>query len=493
MPTKHEHPTEFAVAEIAYGTNVRELDDNTPGFKELVESVKTHGVLEPLLVRPTPPGPQDHAYELVAGYRRIAAAKAAGLKVVPIRVLDLNDTERAEVQLLENLLRENLTPMEEARGIHAYSEAAAVKPKEIAARIHKSESYVRDRLRLLNLIPEGQAMLEKGTMDVGHAVVVATLPAEGQKQFLGEQGEYDDGEMRGPVDEYFRTGVRQMTTALKERDELRAKAKDAKFPVCPKKDCGQLPERTAWAADGASKGVAVVQDAAGHIWNLQSGEVKARASVIDASPTIAQERAERKTERFDRSVCPMVLLKTRPHEIVTELIKSAADGVSEVKLRYDGDTLRLEVEFGDERPEVLDRKLNWAFGATFFPAVTKEGHVTAAVAKAPSGKDRKETLKVLRELAPVLPDPVPMETPPPQLEGTVSEVAQKLGGYTLSKDGKGRSYGRKKKGEDDFRENRPFLQLLRVTEAAGKNRGSVLDAIDLMLGADTPAAHGSDY
>ncbi|HTT74229.1 MAG TPA: ParB/RepB/Spo0J family partition protein [Thermoplasmata archaeon] len=493
MPPKPP-PSELPVAEIAYGTNVRELDDSTPAFRELVESVKTHGVLEPLLVRATPPGPQDHAYELVAGYRRIAAARAAGLKTVPVRVLDINDTERSEIQLLENLLRKDLTPMEEARGIHEYSAAAGAKPKEVAARIHKSETYVRERLRLLNLVPEAQTLLGKGEMDVAHAVLVATLPPEGQQELVKGEDGYRDTELTGPMDAYFRTEVRQMAELCGERELVRATAKAAKFPVCPKEGCGLPPERQAYGSTRTNGKPTVVMDSAEHIWNLASGEVKPRTSVIDANPTIARERAERKAERYDRSVNPAVLLQVRPWELAAQLIKSAADGVSMVKISSPGggSPITMEVEFGDNAPEELDRKLPAYFGVTLYPTVAKEGHVTQAVAGPSSGKDRAATLKLVRELATGIPGLPAMEAPPPQLEGTVAEVVARLGGYTPTKDG-GRHYERKKKGEEEWRENRVFLQLLRDTEAATKNRGSVLDAIDLMLGADTPTRPQSDY
>ena len=88
--------------------------------------------------------------------------------------------------------------------------------------------------------------------------------------------------------------------------------------------------------------------------------------------------------------------------------------------------------------------------------------------------------------------PEPLKDLPGPLDGSVSEVAQKLGGYTVHKDGQGRSYGKKTKA-DDWREDRRYIQQLRVTEAAGKNRGSVLDAIDAMLGAKTPTGKDGDY
>ena len=159
MPKQASLPTECDIAEIATGTNVRDVDTKSDAFKELVASIGTHGVIEPLVVRPLKVPANGAKWDLVAGYRRLSAAKRAGLKAVPIIVHDLNDTERSEVQLLENLLRKDLTPMEEARGIHAYSDVASANPKEVAARLHKSPAYIKGRLSLLNLVPALQEAL----------------------------------------------------------------------------------------------------------------------------------------------------------------------------------------------------------------------------------------------------------------------------------------------------------------------------------------------
>jgi len=303
MPAKEY--AEVALSRIVAEGNVRELDEGSPAFKELVANIAEHGVLEPVIVVA---GKEKDTYELVAGFRRVAAAKAAKLLTVPARVMSLTEPERAEVRLLENLLRTDLTPMEEARGIHAYSEATGAKPKEIAARLSKSESWVRDRLRLLNLSPEAQKFLADGEMDVGHAVLIASLPVEGQRDII--EGRSEDY-LVGHVDPYFRTEIRQQAEAAQEAAQLRETAAASKFPSCPK--CTQPPERQAYGTMKTKGKTVTVQDANGHIWNLSTGAVQDRRSVIDANPTVKAERDERRAERYDRSVNPAVGIDKRPY------------------------------------------------------------------------------------------------------------------------------------------------------------------------------------
>ena len=498
MPPKAP-PVELAVADIALGSNVREVDQDSTAFQELVASVRGIGMLEPPIVRRHPDGDVNvnatesrPVYQLVAGYRRLAAAKWLKLKIIPVRILELDNLGVTEVQLQENLIRLDLSPMEEAQAVHRYSDAAQLKPKEISKKLHRSESWVRDRLKLLNLGPKGQQLLASGKMDIAHAILLAGFPVEGQNEII------EDGNLplTGNIEKYDRQEMEQIADGARERAELVTLAKSAKFPVCPKSGCGKPPEQKTWKWTGTSKGEHAVQDSAGHIWNLDTGTTRDRRSTIDASPTVAAERAERKAEKFDRSVCPAVMLNTRPWKIAEDLIKSASDGAVEIRIDREASggeqRIRMTVEWDGEVPDVLDRKLPYYFGVRLFPYANGTAHITQAVAIPATGKDRKDVLKVVGELAPALPGPEPLKDLPGPLDGSVCEVAQKLGGYTVHKDGQGRSYGKKTKA-DDWREDRRYIQQLRVTEAAGKNRGSVLDAIDAMLGAKTPTGKDGDY
>ncbi|MCX7817789.1 MAG: ParB/RepB/Spo0J family partition protein [Kiritimatiellae bacterium] len=149
---------------------------------ELAASIRAHGVLQPLLVRPAGEG-----YELIAGERRYRAAVAAGLSEVPVRVMEVSDVEALELALIENLQREDLDPIEEAEGYRALGERFQLTQEQIAVRVGRSRAAVANALRLLTL-PEGvREMLRSGALSVGHAKVLLGLPiAAEQEQLAGE-------------------------------------------------------------------------------------------------------------------------------------------------------------------------------------------------------------------------------------------------------------------------------------------------------------------
>lgn len=123
--------------------------ENTPDFQELVDSIRRHGLLHPLIVRPSKSG---DVLELVAGYRRLVACKKLGMSYVSATVLDLEDREALEVALIENLQRQSLDPIEEAEGFNRYVLSfGRGSITGLARRIGKSEEYVSHRLLLLGL------------------------------------------------------------------------------------------------------------------------------------------------------------------------------------------------------------------------------------------------------------------------------------------------------------------------------------------------------
>ncbi len=132
---------------------------------ELADSIRQHGVLQPLLVRPIAAG----GYQLVAGERRWRAAKKAGLKEVPVVVKELNDTETMEIAIIENLQREDLNPIEEAEGLQALIDKCGFTQEEVAVSVGKSRPAIANSLRLLRLPEEVRAMTKNGEISAGHA------------------------------------------------------------------------------------------------------------------------------------------------------------------------------------------------------------------------------------------------------------------------------------------------------------------------------------
>ena len=138
-----------------------------PEIKELAESIKIHGVLQPILVRKHPENPGS--YEIVAGERRWRAAQMAQLHEVPILLRDFSDVQALEIGLVENLQRENLSPLEEAEGYRRLVDDFNHSQDEIAKILGKSRPYVSNLIRLLNLPGPIKDMLRLGDLTAGHA------------------------------------------------------------------------------------------------------------------------------------------------------------------------------------------------------------------------------------------------------------------------------------------------------------------------------------
>ncbi|MCR4615010.1 MAG: ParB/RepB/Spo0J family partition protein [Clostridiales bacterium] len=134
-------------------------------LSELADSIAQHGVLQPLLVRPTAAG----GYQLIAGERRWRAARMAGLTEIPVVIREMTDEEAAAIALIENLQREDLNPMEEALGYQSLMESCGITQEEAANRVGKSRPAVANALRLLKLPKEVADMVLKGVLSAGHA------------------------------------------------------------------------------------------------------------------------------------------------------------------------------------------------------------------------------------------------------------------------------------------------------------------------------------
>lgn len=136
----------------------------------MVESVKEKGVLQPLLVRK-----KNGRFEIIAGERRWRASKLAGLQTVPVIVKDMDDKEVLEVALVENLLRENLSAIEEAEGFQRLIDEFSHTQEALAQIVGKSRSHVANTLRLLNLPDSVKDLVREGTLSAGHARALVGL------------------------------------------------------------------------------------------------------------------------------------------------------------------------------------------------------------------------------------------------------------------------------------------------------------------------------
>lgn len=189
MDTPIITPNRIALeAILPSNTNPRRRFDEA-ALEELAGSVKRLDVLQPILLRPSPVA--DH-YELVAGERRWRAAKIAGLPDIPATIRQLSDEEVLEIQVIENVQRDDLLPMEEAEGYDRLmkcvrGDGSRYTAEEIAQKIGKSKGYVYAKLKLVDLCPEARKALEEGTLGETTAVMVARIPVHDlQRQAVKE-------------------------------------------------------------------------------------------------------------------------------------------------------------------------------------------------------------------------------------------------------------------------------------------------------------------
>lgn len=146
-------------------------------LKDLAESIRAVGILQPILVRAT-----GTRYEIIAGERRYRAGRLAGLTEIPAIVRDWDEQKRLEAALIENLQRDDLNPVEEAAGVKALMEAAGLTQERVAERLGKSRPAVANLLRLLTLPEDVQKMLVDGRLTAGHARALVTVEPARQTQ-----------------------------------------------------------------------------------------------------------------------------------------------------------------------------------------------------------------------------------------------------------------------------------------------------------------------
>lgn len=151
-------------------------------LNELIASVKEHGILQPLLVRK-----KEQHFELIAGERRLRAAKAANLPEVPVILLDIGDQEALEIALIENLQRDDLNLMEEAEGYRELADKFNLTQDEIAKRVGKARASVTNILRMLDLPSSIRKMLEGGQISAGHGKVLLGVEIDAEKELLAQR------------------------------------------------------------------------------------------------------------------------------------------------------------------------------------------------------------------------------------------------------------------------------------------------------------------
>lgn len=162
--------TELPMDEIFPDRNQPRKDFDDESLQELANSVREHGVLQPILVRPINDG-----YQIVAGERRWRAARLAGLTSVPVNIREMSDFDAMSIALVENLQREDLNPIEEAEGYRNLANATGWTQEQIAKRVGRSRPAVANALRLLSLPDEVIDLLRTGKLTTGHAKAILSI------------------------------------------------------------------------------------------------------------------------------------------------------------------------------------------------------------------------------------------------------------------------------------------------------------------------------
>jgi ParB family chromosome partitioning protein len=172
----HSGLQELLVQEIGLNPYQPRTSFDNEAIQELAASIKATGVLQPILVRRFGGG-----YQLVAGERRLRATHAAGLERIPAVIKDVTDQEMMELALIENIQREDLNPIEEAKAYHALTEKIGLTHDQISDRVGKQRVSITNTLRLLVLPVEVQDMVSRGTLTAGHARALLSLGSGGEQ------------------------------------------------------------------------------------------------------------------------------------------------------------------------------------------------------------------------------------------------------------------------------------------------------------------------
>ncbi|HEU4710789.1 MAG TPA: ParB/RepB/Spo0J family partition protein [Pyrinomonadaceae bacterium] len=175
-------PSEVDLNSITPGPMQPRTSFDEAALDRLADSIKTHGVVQPLLVRR-----RGEGFELIAGERRWRAAKMAGLGRVPILVRDVPDKDLLEIALIENIQREDLNPIEEAQAYKRLIENVGLTQEALATRVGRDRSYITNYLRLLRLPDDLQQLVKDGQLSTGHARTILGVSQEDLQRKLARQ------------------------------------------------------------------------------------------------------------------------------------------------------------------------------------------------------------------------------------------------------------------------------------------------------------------
>lgn len=235
-----------------------EFDESS--LDELKDSVREFGILQPLLVRKI----ADNSYELIAGERRLRAAKLAGLIEVPVDIREFNNEEIAQIALIENIQRENLNAMEEAKAYDRLMKEFGLTQETVSKRVGRSRSHIANFLRLLNLAEQVQAYVANGSLSMGQAKPLLALE---DKNLQLEAADYIQSR------ELSARQSEQLVKKLLENPELLHESNEEKLE-------GQKSEQDVFIRDAVDK----LTEMFGTQVRIQTGKKKSKLEIEFYSP-----------------------------------------------------------------------------------------------------------------------------------------------------------------------------------------------------------------
>lgn len=184
---------------------------------ELAASVKTHGIVQPVLVKK-----RGDRFLIVAGERRFRAAKKAGFDKIPVLLTDIDENEIAEVALIENIQRENLNPIDEAFAIKLLMEQHGLTQEEISRRLGKSRSAIANSVRLLDLSDSARERIRRGALSAGHGKMLAGIEQKKEQDSVAQRAEKEGWSVR-QLEKYIRDSQKQAQKPPKGQKSLEIK------------------------------------------------------------------------------------------------------------------------------------------------------------------------------------------------------------------------------------------------------------------------------
>ena len=217
LPAQGEGSITLPISQVEPGLNQPRKRFDQESLDDLAESIRVHGIIQPLTVRRLASG----YYQIIAGERRWRAAKTAGLAEVPAIIIEADDRKVMELGLIENLQREDLNPAEEARGYRTLMEDYGLTQEQVAQQMGKSRPAITNTLRLLALPDEVMSLMEDGSLSAGHARAILGAPTAALQKEVALR----------VVQE--RLSVRQTESLVKALQKEKGKSPGKQVPISP--------------------------------------------------------------------------------------------------------------------------------------------------------------------------------------------------------------------------------------------------------------------